>query len=155
MVTTIAQPGKRQRWKVDSRNPNLSSVSRAFDLGASQSRFVKIAMGLDSNTQGYIWRMEAGRNSIEIEARNRIYRYLGEIYEMSDERWPKIFLKEELRGINNNNPSIWGKALVQSLKETGDGETLNWMQNGVRIEKIRDNFQKGVRTKKDHEIQED
>ena len=74
---------------------------------------------------------------------------------MSDERWPKIFLKEELRGINNNNPSIWGKALVQSLKETGDGETLNWMQNGVRIEKIRDNFQKGVRTKKDHEIQED
>ena len=112
-------------------------------------------MRLDRNTPEYIWRMEARRNSIEIEARIRIYRYLGETYEMSDERWPKFCLKEELRGTKNNDPSIWGRALIESVKETGDGETLSWMENGVEIEKIRDNFQKGVRTKRYEEIQED
>ena len=30
---------------------------------------------------------------------------------------------------------------------------LNWIENGVEIEKIRSNFQNGIRTKRDQEIQ--
>ena len=112
-------------------------------------------MELNRKTLGYMWRMEARRNSIGIEARNRIYRYLGKIYEISDERSRKICLEEKLRGIKKKNLSIWGKALVESWKETGDEETLNWMENGMEIEKMQDNFQKEIRTKRDKEIQED
>ena len=107
-----------------------------------------MAMGLDRNTPGYIWRIITGRNSIEIEARNRIYKDLGEMYEMSDKRQPQICLKGELRGIIKNNPLIWGESFSRVLNGS-------WMENGVGIEKIRDDFQKGVRTKRDQEIQED
>lgn len=40
-----------------------------------------------------------------MEARRRASRYMVEILRMQDERWPKICLKEEMRGIKNRNPS--------------------------------------------------
>lgn len=44
---------------------------------------------------------------------------------MEEDRWPKQFLREELRGIKNNNASKWGKIIARALEKVGDGECIN------------------------------
>lgn len=38
-----------------------------------------MAMGLNSNTPSYIWKMEAGRGKMEIESVKRTGKYLGDM----------------------------------------------------------------------------
>lgn len=56
-----------------------------------------MAMGLSSNTSDYIWRMEAGREKGETEARRRAGNYLVNIAEMQGET-PKDVLKRGRTG---------------------------------------------------------
>lgn len=36
---------------------------------------------------------------------------------MEEKRWPKICLREEMRGIMNSNPTKWGRGVLQVLKK--------------------------------------
>lgn len=82
-----------------------------------QSRFCKMAMGVCICTPKYIWRKELGIWIINYIATERAMRYLRDILQMGDERWPKICLKEEVTGIVNNNPTKWGRKMIQTLKQ--------------------------------------
>ena len=61
---------------------------RKEEIEKIQGNYVKRALGLDRNTPSYIWRVEAGRNSLEIETRKRAGRYLIKILEMGRNKWP-------------------------------------------------------------------
>lgn len=106
-----------QRWK---------AVERV------QSRYVKSLLGVNKNTPDYIWRLEAGRRSFATESIKRAGRYILRILKMKGTRWPRICLCEELRGINNGNPSKWGERLEQVLHEARDGATNAGLDKGRR-----------------------
>ena len=75
-----------------------------------QGKLVKMALGAARNTSDYIWKLEAGKRTVEIETRRRAAKYIVEILKMKEDRWPKVFLREEIRGIINRNPSV-GKGI--------------------------------------------
>ena len=112
-----------------------------------------MAMGLDRNTQDYIWKMESGSASIEIEARERAIKYLLEILDMGEHRWPKICMMEELRGLRNGNPSKWGKNLKETLRNVGDEKTIDWLCRGIRREAMEKNLKRGIITRRNQETQ--
>lgn len=118
-----------------------------------QSKFVKMAMGLNRNTPDYIWRMEAGRNRLEIGNRERAGRYLMKIEKMDENRWPKICMAEELRGIKNKNPTKWGKHISKALGEVGDGESINLILKKEERQKLKENLERGQRIRRDQEVQ--
>lgn len=120
-----------------------------------QRRYIKMAMGISRNTPEYIWRMEAGRRSIEIGTKKRAASYLLRIVGMEQGRWPKVCLKEEVRNIKNNNPTAWGKELEIALKETGDGETIDLLHIESEKEKLSLNLERMVKVKCEQEIQTD
>lgn len=62
-----------------------------------------------------------------METRNRAGKYLLEIMEMEENRWPKISLKEGLRGISNENPSKSEEKLEKAFRQVGDRETSVWI----------------------------
>ena len=78
-----------------------------------QGKFVKMALGLARNTPDYIWKLEAGKRSVEIETRKREAKYIVEMLKMKEDRWPKVCLREEIRAIINRNPSQWGRERVE------------------------------------------
>lgn len=67
-----------------------------------------MAMGVNNNTPDYIWRMEAGRNRLDVGTMERAGRYIMEIVGMDEERWPKMYWNEEVRNMENGCPSKWG-----------------------------------------------
>lgn len=54
-----------------------------------QSRYVKSSMGLSKNTPDYVWKMEAGRESVEIQARKRAGSFLDKINKHEGEQMAK------------------------------------------------------------------
>ncbi|KAK1120133.1 hypothetical protein K0M31_012857 [Melipona bicolor] len=52
-------------------------------------------MRLSNYTPDYIWRMEVGREKLEIKARRKAGSYLANIAKMQEERLPKVCLREE------------------------------------------------------------
>lgn len=90
-------------------------------------RYVKMALGINVNTPSYIWKMEAGRHDMEVEGLKRAGRYLMDIGDMGEERWPKVCLREELRGIKNRFGSKWGDGVVKALSNVGDGESIDML----------------------------
>ena len=120
-----------------------------------KSRIVKMAMGVNRSTPDYIWRTEAGERSMEVEARRRAASYIVKILEMEEERWPKICLREEIRGILNGQASDWGKDLEQAWNEVGDGQIAKMIWGRKEIEQIGDKLGKGVETNAEQEIQHD
>ena len=54
-------------------------------------------LGVSRCIPAYIWRMESGRQKLKVEAGWRALNYLVSILKMGDERWPKIYSKEEMR----------------------------------------------------------
>lgn len=119
-----------------------------------QGRYTKAAMGLNRNTPAYIWRMEAGKGSVELESREMAGRYLIKIIKMKEERWPKVCLREELRELENKYPSKWGKSLKKAFEEVGDGEGLGWLASGEMTKEIGIKLREGIKTKRDQEIQQ-
>ena len=59
-----------------------------------QRRHNKLALGVARNTLNYIWKLKAGRRSIEIEARRRVRDCLIQILRMKERRWLQICLTE-------------------------------------------------------------
>ena len=113
-----------RRAKIDSLKSRLTLMDSLVKAGAMygveiwgwrrreeierlQDKFVKMAMGISRNTPNYIWKLEAERRSMEVEMRRRASKYILEVCEMKEGRWPKICLREELRGISKGQPSQW------------------------------------------------
>lgn len=121
-----------------------------------KGRGVKMAMGLNINTPGYIWRMESGRNRAIVETRRRLCGYILKIIKMGEERWPRICLSEELRWIKNREPTKWGSELKAAWDEVGEGELLNIMlDKEMNISKIMEKLANGIRIKEEQEVQKD
>lgn len=94
-----------------------------------QGRYVKMALGLHHlhlhvNTPNYIWEMEADRDKIGVNSFIRAGRYLIEIGRMKESRWPRICLKEEIRALENGEPTKWGKVMAKAFERVGDGGNL-------------------------------
>lgn len=119
-----------------------------------QARYVKMAMGVNRNTPNYIWRMEAGCRGIGIEIWKRAAKYLREVMEMGDERWPKKCLKEEVRGIINGNPTKWGAELTKAMNDIGEGDIWQGIRNGD-IAVIEEKIERGIKIRTEQEIQYD
>ncbi|XP_043475764.1 uncharacterized protein LOC122507221 [Leptopilina heterotoma] len=120
----------------------------------AQGRFVKMAMGLDINTPDYIWKMESGRVSLDVEAKRRVFKYLKEILNMEENRLPRICLNEELRGIKNNFPSAWGAKVQKVLSEVGDGRTIQLLGPEENMREISENIKRNIKVKMDQDIQQ-
>ena len=41
----------------------------------------------------------------------------------------------------------------KALRKVGDGETLDWIYNGIRHKEVEKNLEKGLKMKRDQEIQ--
>ena len=91
-----------------------------------------MAMGISRNTPNYIWKLKARRRSMEVEMRRRTNKYILEVCEMKEGRWPKICLKEELRGIINGQPSQWGAKVKEAIEEVGSGTLMDLMYDFIR-----------------------
>lgn len=122
-------------------------------LEREQGKYVKRAIGVNTNTPSYIWMMETGRASLEIESRRRAGDYLGKIAEMGDDRWPTICLKEEMRGIGNGYPTEWGKGVKIALEETGDGKSIKEIGKEDKKEEVEEWMGMGRKIKMEQEIQ--
>lgn len=93
--------------------------------------------------------MESGRHSLETETVMRAGKYLFEILRMDSHRWPKICLREEIRGLINNNPTKWGKTLKKAFSDVGDGETISMIWFEEKSEIISNNLTTLVKKKID------
>lgn len=82
--------------------------------------------------------MESGRSKLGVNSFERAGKYLLDIGKLGMDRWPIVCLREELRGLENGNPSKWGKMLKQAFERVGDGESLGKiLVEGGRRENVR------------------
>ncbi|KAI4487119.1 hypothetical protein M0802_012033 [Mischocyttarus mexicanus] len=96
-----------------------------------------LGMGeVNANTSEYIWGIEAGKGSLELESKKRAEDYLMEILRMGDERWPKVCLKEEIRGIVNGYQSAWGQKLKKAFEEGVQGVEVRFGVRGLVEEQV-------------------
>lgn len=123
------------------------------ELERIQGRYVKMALGLNRNTPSYIWEMEAGRSRLEIDSLRRAGKYLLDIGKMKEDRWPRLCLKEELRGIKNNNATKWGRTIVRAMEGVGDGESLDRFLFEKERETLAKNLERDIRVKRDQGLQ--
>ena len=129
---------------------------RREEIERVQGRFVKMAMGLVRNTPDYRWKLEAGKRSIEIQARRRAGKYLVEVLKIKEGRWPKVCLREESRGIVNGNPSRWGVEFRDAMRGVADGRTVDLMWSGAGgVRLIEKYLGEGDEKKKEQDIQAD
>ncbi|KAI4482525.1 hypothetical protein M0802_013629 [Mischocyttarus mexicanus] len=113
------------------------------DIERIQGRYVKMALEVNANTLEYIWGIEAGKVSLKLESKKRAEDYLMEILRIGDERWPKVCLKEEIRGIVNGYQSAWGQKLKKAFEEVGNGKGIRWMFEGRGLGEIRKKLEEG------------
>ncbi|KAK0180574.1 hypothetical protein PV327_002941 [Microctonus hyperodae] len=96
-----------------------------------------MAAGLARNTPRYNWRKELNGFWMENVIRMRTWRYIVKVYEMEEERWPKVCLREEVRAIVNRRPSKWGKELYDSAREMGMEKIFDEMWKRVPVGNIK------------------
>ena len=89
-----------------------------------------------------------------VELWERAARYIKEVMEMDDNRWPKKCLKIEIRGIINGDPSKWGKELKQVMEGVREGAIWNIIRNGDQ-EELERRVHRVVQIKTDQKIQGD
>ncbi|KAI4481553.1 hypothetical protein M0802_013950 [Mischocyttarus mexicanus] len=106
------------------------------DIERIQGRYVKMALEVNANTSEYIWGIEAGKGSLELESKKRAEDYLMEILRMGDERWLKVCLKEEIRGIVNGYQSAWGQKLKKAFEEGVQGVEDRFGVRGLLEEQV-------------------
>lgn len=116
---------------------------------------MKSSMGLARNTPGYIWRTEANRRSIEVDAKSRAGQYLVTLSRIGKDRWPRKCLKEEIRNIINGNPTKWDKELQEALREQGDGEIMKGIGEENAAYEITERLEEVIKIGADQEIQAD
>ena len=88
-------------------------------------------MGLNSNTPDYIWKLEAGVKSLVVYTREKAVNYIANILDMREERCPKICLREEIRAIENGEPTKWRIELKGTWEQAGKGEMRELLIKGV------------------------
>ena len=121
---------------------------RKEDIERMQGRLVKMVLGVARNTPDYLWKLEAGKRSIEVEAERRAGAYIVEVLKMKEGKWPKVCLKEEIRGIINGNPSRSATEFTDAIREVADGRTVELIRAGTGRVEIREKyFMKGVNRK--------
>ena len=74
---------------------------------------------------------------------------------MKEDRWPKIYLKEELRNWKNKNESRWCREVELALRKVGDGETLELMRVAEDLQALPERMEIGCRVLIDQTIQDD
>ena len=65
--------------------------ARREEMKTAQERCVKMALGVNSNTPGYLWRIVVGAGN-----------YFCMIVKMEDDKWPRICLREEIGSLEIN-----------------------------------------------------
>ncbi|XP_044598890.1 uncharacterized protein LOC123275051 [Cotesia glomerata] len=108
----------------------------AKEIEKIQGIFCKMALGVNRNTPGYIWRAETGVQNIKVTMRKRAARYVKDVLAMEDDRWPKIALREEMRGIINRNPK------KEEDKKAIERSTYNKIYKRIMIEEDEYNYWK-------------
>lgn len=63
---------------------------------------------------------------------------------MKDHRWPKICLKEEIRGIINGYPTKWGKKVVKIFKEMVVEDVIKMIWESKEHEVIKTRIDEGL-----------
>lgn len=89
-------------------------------------------------------RRETGSEFIEVKAKERVWRYIIEMTRMEDTRWPKICLREEMRGILNGNPTKWGKTIEESAKKMNCENVIEKIYKGKDVEEISEEIGVGI-----------
>ena len=74
--------------------------------------------------------------------------------DMEEDRWPNNFLRKEIRGISNRNPTKCGKEFEMAMDEVGEGGIWETIKNGNK-EELEEKIETGIRVKTDQEIQHD
>ncbi|XP_053596255.1 uncharacterized protein LOC128668113 [Microplitis demolitor] len=90
---------------------------KSEEIERVHKRLCKMALGVRRDTPEYIWRDEMGVEKMEVILKERAVRYMKDCMMMEKERWPRIALKEEMRGIMNRCPTKWGKMVKVALKK--------------------------------------
>lgn len=120
-----------------------------------QAKYVKQCMGLARNTPDYIWKPEAGRRSLEVEAIRKAGNFILKIFILKQDSWPRKCLMEEVRAIKNGNPSNWGKEMEKALRELGDGQIINMLWERRPVEEVKERLGELWKIKRDQDIQKD
>ncbi|CAG5075454.1 Protein of unknown function [Cotesia congregata] len=68
-----------------------------------------------------------GVEDMEVTLKERAVRYLKDIMKMEEGRWPRIVMKEEMRGILNGKPTKWGKVVRMTLEKMECEEVIKMM----------------------------
>ena len=115
----------------------VSPVKQCFliyEVTSKYPRYVKASMRLGKNTPDYIWKMEAGRRSIEIEARRRAGAFIVKLLAMEEDRWARKCIKEEIRNIRNSSPINWGESFGKAMENMGNGQIIKMIGEGKPLE---------------------
>ena len=96
-------------------------VGKKTKMEKLQGRYIKMKLGVARNTPDYIWKLEAGRRSIELETRRRAEDYIIQVLRIKEGRWPQICLREEVRRMLNTNLLKWGAEFMKAMREVRDG----------------------------------
>ncbi|KAK0072463.1 hypothetical protein PV325_011330, partial [Microctonus aethiopoides] len=67
-----------------------------------------------------------------------------DVMEMEDSRWPKICMKEEMRGILNKTPSKWGKSLCKGWKASWEKRVSEALWKEEEWEEALEKIKEGV-----------
>lgn len=113
-------------------------------LTIMQNKLLRMALGVRRNTPGYIVQKETRSETIEMVVKERIWRYIAKIIRMDENRWPKICLREEIRGVLNKNPTKWGKKIENIAREMKSENVIKMIYDNEDGEKIEDEIKKGL-----------
>lgn len=111
-----------------------------------QNRFMKMSIFSRWKRVGRISKYRRGLRLVSM--------YVLKVIEVEEGRWPKICLKEELRGLRNRVPSEWMKTVKRLFEEVGDGETLELMERDGNSAQIEEKLKRAVTTCLDQNIKE-
>ena len=92
---------------------------------------------------------------MEVETRRRTAKYIVEILKMKEDRLPKVYLREEIRGIIDRNPSQWGREFEQALKEVGDGRIVDAIWKESEWKEVLILLGEGLKRKEEQDTQGD
>ena len=74
---------------------------------------------------------------------------------MDEKRWPKICLREEIRGIMNRHPLKWGKELNEAMEKAGDGRIIEHIWKRGESKNLEEWLKEGPEMMMEQDIQGD
>ncbi|CAD6234564.1 GSCOCG00001987001-RA-CDS [Cotesia congregata] len=117
---------------------------KTSEMVIMQNKLWRMALGVSRNTPSYIVYKETRSEMIEVLIKDRLWRYIINIVRMGEDRWPKICLREEMRGILNRQPSKWGEKIKMLVKEMECERIIELIYNNAEIEVIEEEIKNGL-----------